>query len=312
MKIISHSADNDGMLSAFLVARKFGITDLNDIIMTDYGKGSDFINSHKIEKNEKVIICDFSFENGPDDMKKLMEITNDIIWIDHHESAIKKYGKFGDNIPGIRVIGTSAAMLTYIYFYILGDTEGCLTKDQWCKLHLDQNYCENLYKYAPLLVRYVHDHDVWRYEYGTNTELFNLGTFAEGIRSPLDPLWEELFTNKDKVDEIINNGSYIKKYRDVLGESAQRNGAFEYTIKDKRGLCMNMILGSSTWFGEKIKEYDFVCSFHYIGKDKIWEYSFYSDKDNGANCFELAQSINPKGGGHKNAAGCTSDKFIFK
>ena len=155
MKIISHSADADGKVSAFLVAKKFNITDMKDIIMTDYGKGSDFLS--KIEKDEKVIICDFSFENGPDDMKKLLEITKDVTWIDHHESSINKYGKFGEDIPGLRINGTAACMLTYIYFY-LSDYQD--NKEEWLR-SLDQKKCESLYKYAPLLVRYVHDNDVW-------------------------------------------------------------------------------------------------------------------------------------------------------
>lgn len=310
MKIISHSADADGRLSAFLVARKFGITDENDIIMTDYGKGSDFIK--RINKGEKVVICDFSFENGPDDMKKLMEITDDIIWIDHHESSIKKYSKFGDNIPGIRVVGTAACMLTYIYFYILSEEEGALTRDQWCKLHLDQKYCENLYKYAPLLVRYVHDNDVWRYDYGEKTEFFKLGLDSSNAISPLNPIWENLFTDVNQIDRLINIGISARKYRDSLASYIVNSEAFEYTIGGKHGLCMNMILGGSPWFGEKIKEYDFVCSFHYNGKQKQWEYSFYSDSEKGANCYKLAQSVDPKGGGHEHAAGCTSDKLIFK
>lgn len=305
MKIISHSADADGRVSAFLVAKKFNITDENDIIMTDYGKGSDFLS--KISKDEKVIICDFSFENGPEDMKKLLKITNDVTWIDHHESSIKKYGKFGDTIPGIRINGTAACMLTYIYFYLSNYMDN---SDEAMK-KLTQKDCGKYYKYAPLLVRYVHDNDVWRYEYGDNTEFFKLGLDAKNITSPLDPRWEQLFTDKNMIEEYIKTGSVCKKYRDSLGASAVGFGAFEYTIDGKKGLCMNMILGGSPWFGDKIKEYDFVCSFHY-GKDGIWEYSFYSDAERGANCYKLAQTVDPKGGGHEHAAGCSTKKFIFK
>lgn len=305
MKIISHSADADGKVSAFLVAKKFNITDMKDIIMTDYGKGSDFID--KIEKDEKVVICDFSFENGPDDMKKLMEKTKDIIWIDHHESSIKKYGKFGESIPGLRVNGTAACMLTYIYFYLSETTK---YPEEWLK-SLNQKECEAVYKYAPLLVRYVHDNDVWRYEYGEKTEWFKLGLDSESIMSPLDPMWDKLFRDKGAIELILSTGKICKKYRDSMGLCAVNSGAFEYEINGKKGLCMNMILGGSPWFGEKIKDYDFVCSFHYT-KDGIWEYNFYSDAEKGANCYEIAQSVDSKGGGHYHAAGCTTKKFIFK
>lgn len=306
MKIISHSADADGKVSAFLVAKKFNITDMNDIIMTDYGKGSDFLN--KIQKDEKVVICDFSFENGPDDMKKLLEITKDVIWIDHHISSIKKYGKFGESIPGLRVDGTAACMLTYIYFY-LSEYQAADEREEWLK-NIDQKKCESLYKFAPLLVRYVHDNDVWRYEYGEKTEWFKLGLDAECIQYPIDKRWDELFTSKHDIEEVLKVGQICKKYRDSMGECAVNSGAFEYEIDGKKGLCMNMILGGSPWFGNKVKEYDFICSFHY-NKDGLWEYSFYSDSEKGANCYKLAQSIDPKGGGHMHAAGCTTKKFIF-
>ena len=49
-----------------------------------------------------------------------------------------------------------------------------------------------------------------------------------------------------------------------------------------------------------------------IAKTKEWEYSFYCDASKDTSCFELAKSINPKGGGHKQAAGCVSKEFIFK
>ena len=117
MKVISHSADADGKLSAWLVANKFKLTDEKDFIMTDYGKHEDVFAT--IEKGEKVVICDFSFENKAEDMKRLQEITDDITWIDHHISSINEYGDYGKDIPGIRVNGTAACMLTYIYFYIL-------------------------------------------------------------------------------------------------------------------------------------------------------------------------------------------------
>ena len=69
------------------------------------------------------------------------------------------------------------------------------------------------------------------------------------------------------------------------------------------------VFGGSPWFSNKIKDYDFVCTFFYAGNNQ-WEYSFYSEKED-VECYKLAKSINPQGGGHKGAAGCITDKFIF-
>ena len=194
MKIISHSADMDGKLSAFLVAKKFDITNENDFIMTDYGKHDEWLS--KINKDEEVVICDFSFENKDNDMKKLYEITNKVIWIDHHESSINDYGDYGNNIPGIRVIGTAACMLTYIYFYIL---EKNIDWNNLKVYNLTQKECELLYDKAPLLVRLVHDYDVWRFQYGEDTEKFKLGLDSENIESPLDLRLKDLFYSENDI-----------------------------------------------------------------------------------------------------------------
>lgn len=302
MKIISHSADADGKLSAYLVAKKFDIKNEKDFIMMDYGKGIDFLS--KIKKGEKVVICDFSFENGPDDMKKLLEITDDVTWIDHHASAIEKYKNFGKDIKGLRVDGTAACMLTYIYFYIGEETIG-KTFDK-----VTQEDCEKLYQYAPIVVRYVHDNDVWRHEYD-GTEEFKLGLDCLNIQSPLDEKWDKLMTSRYVISNTLKMGEVCKKYRDSVSEIAINSGGFEFTIDGKHGYCMNMILGGSPWFLDKVKDYDFVCSFHYDGKNKQWKYNFYSDKERGCNCYKLAQFIDSKGGGHEHAAGCVSKKFIF-
>lgn len=299
MKVISHSADADGRLSAYLVAKKFGLDNESDFIMTDYGKNDDIFS--KIKKDEKVIICDFSLQNGVEDMKKLMKITKDIIWIDHHISSINDYGDFGKNIPGIRVNGTAACMLTYIYFFLY-DAKGVL--------NLTQEECEKLYSKAPLVVRLVHDNDVWRYDY-KETGKFKLGLDSLSIESPLDFRWNNLMNNESFINKLVDSGSYLERYRDSLGKYATKSYGFEYEINGLKGFCLNNVFGGSYWFGDIINDYDFVCSFLYMGQEKQWEYSFYSVKEN-VNCADIAKSVNPKGGGHKGAAGCVTKELIFK
>lgn len=299
MKVISHSADADGRLSAFLVANKFNIRNEDDFIMMDYGKNIDFLS--KIEKDEKVVICDFSFENGPDDMKKLLEITKDVTWIDHHISSINSYGEFGKDINGIRVNGTAACMLTYIYFYIYNG-EG--------KLDLTQEECEKLYSKAPKVVQLVHDNDVWRFQYGAETKHFKLGLDSRNITSPIDIEWSLLYKSIESVDKLVDIGSNCEAYRNSIANYACKEYGFEYEINGLKGFCLNNVFGGSPWFGKIIEKYDFVCAFLYMGNENKWEYSFYSEKDN-VDCSEIAKYIDSKGGGHKGAAGCTTEKFIF-
>lgn len=303
MKVISHSADADGILSAYLVARKFNLVSEDDFIMTDYGKHTDFLS--KISPGEKVVICDFGLENKVEDMNKLLEITKDVVWIDHHESTIKEYGEFGETIPGLRSVGTAACMLTYIYFYIFEDyyyyKKG--------KITLEEYQCQAFYNEAPQLVILVHDYDVWKFKY-EHTEAFKLGLDIQNITSPLDRRWDDLYEDENYIKNIIEQGKYVISYRNSIGKRACNNYGFECEINGKKGFALNNVFGGSPWFGDKIKEYDFVCSFFYIAESKQWEYSFYSVKED-VSCYELAKSVDSKGGGHKGAAGCVTDKFIF-
>lgn len=305
MKVISHSADADGRLSAFLIAKYYQLTDLNDFIMMDYGDGNNTWLS-KINQDEDVVICDFGFENKTEDMLKLLQITKNVIWIDHHESTIKDYGEMEKDIAGIRVNGTAACMLTYIYFYIIGAK---YPQNIGKRIEITQEEAERFYQYAPLLVRLVHDNDVWRYEYGDDTAQFKLGLDSENITSPLDIRWNNLLEDEEYVNKLIGIGKYLVKYRDSLGSFACDHYGFEIELCGKKGFALNNCMGGSPWFTDKIKKYDFVCSFLYIGNGK-WEYSFYSENPD-VSCFEIAQSLNLSGGGHKGAAGCTLDKFIF-
>ena len=308
MKVISHSADADGRLSAFLVAKKYKLVDLNDFIMMDYGDGNESWLS-RISPDEDVVICDFGFQHKTEDMKKLLEVTKNVIWIDHHESTINDYGEMEKEIPGLRVNGTAACMLTYIYFYILGEKDERIIGK---RIELSQETCEKLYSIAPLIVQYVHDNDVWRYDFGKKTECIKLALDAIGISSPLDPRWEDMFENKNNIiDEMISNGEKMISFRDSIGDNACKSYGFEVDLCGWHGFALNNTFGGSPWFGDRQKQYDFTCAFCYQPKTKTWEYSFYVDPSKDANAFKIAQSINPEGGGHKGAAGCISDKFIF-
>lgn len=293
MKCCFHS-DADGFCSAYWVRRRFCNNNPNpeDFIMVDYGHDIESIIDNKIKKDEKVIIVDFSLEL--DMMRKLLNKTKDVIWIDHHVSAIEKYKDFDVDIKGLRYNGVAGCMLTYCYFFEMKD--GAKEFDP-----------KSMTIKAPWMTKYIADHDVWTYEYKDETVHFKLGLDACGIINPCDKMWDELL-DIHKVRELIDNGTVIEKYRDAIGNRAVEMYSFEYEFDGHKTLCLNNVFGGSEWFGEKIKEYDIVCSFHNMN-NKLWEYSLYSTKDN-VDCSEICKKFG--GGGHKGAAGFTSDKFIFK
>src|SRR3989304_2254605 len=105
MKIFYHN-DMDGRCAAFWVNHTAQY--VADYIEMDYSKPFPI---ETIVKNEKVWILDYSID--PLVMSKLLEITENVIWIDHHITAIDNYKDFNVSVGGMRKNGIAACALTY-------------------------------------------------------------------------------------------------------------------------------------------------------------------------------------------------------
>ena len=293
MKVLHHT-DADGWCAAYWVSKRFNNNNPEDFIMIDYGIDIDWFS--KIKKDEKVIIVDFSIE--PDMMRKLLIRTKDVIWIDHHKSAIEKYNDFESEIPGLRYDGIAASVLSYCYFFEMKNG----------KLEFDP---KNMPIKAPWFTKYIGDHDVWRYEFGEETAHWKLGFDAMGTMLPTDKRWNDLY-DIEKVKDIISNGSVIEKYRDAMGKKACELYGFEYNFDEYKAFCLNNCFGGSEWFGDLINKYDLVCAFLYVAENDSWEYSLYTNKEY-VDVSKIASNYPDKlsGGGHKKAAGIQTKKFIF-
>lgn len=85
----THSADFDGMCSAALLKKYFNSQ--IEIHPINYGdkelkNTSAFLDAFNL-KGRDVYVCDFSF--NPSLFKKIIDLSNQTIWLDHHVSAIK-------------------------------------------------------------------------------------------------------------------------------------------------------------------------------------------------------------------------------
>lgn len=289
MKVFHHS-DADGKGAAYWVSKKFNLTDPKDFIMVDYGRETDF---SVIDKDEVVYIVDFSFE--PDVLRKeILSRTKNVVWIDHHQSAIAKYENFDQAIKGIRISGVSGCELTWWYLF----DDGVNKEPNLKKIK------EDVHK-APWFTKYIGDYDVWEYKYKDETEYFSLGFAALGEMQPLDKEWDKLH-DIEEVRMIISSGEIIKAYRESLAERMLENG-FEYNIDGHTIFCLNNILGGSKWFLDEINKYDAVCAFHYMGNG-LWEYSLYSEKID-TTTLDFYKGRHTEG--HAGASGIEIDRFIF-
>lgn len=125
--IYHHSADLDGLCSGAIaeMAMKDKAKEQPEFNVPVTMVGIDYPLSTEIEEKVMreanralVIILDFCF--SPATMRKLKDIAESLIWIDHHDSSILGVGKemtVLNAIPGKQMVGKAACELAWEYFY---------------------------------------------------------------------------------------------------------------------------------------------------------------------------------------------------
>lgn len=306
MKCIYHN-DPDGRLSAFWV-KKLAFKGGRDqpcawkAIPIDYKDAFPF---DEIEQNEAVYIVDFSI--SPDDMAKLLGITSDVTWIDHHKTAIEAYDGFEGAIAGLRDTRYAGCVLTYVYLTFLKPHPGAKFDPDAV---LDQ---------VPLWTMLVGDYDAWRWDYGERTQYFFSGLMMEDTGP--DGIWNELLEhdgyqdfrrgpNADSgttlcVSRIEEAGEIIEKYRKQVASEFIDAWGFESTLDGHSVLVCNQGRPGSHFFGDAVKKYDIVAGFVWDGQQYI--VSIYSET---VDVSEVAKKFG--GGGHKGASGFRSAEMPFR
>lgn len=278
---IYHEADLDGVMSAAIVKRYSKEKGESiDLIPYNYGKEIPDVN-----KYDKVFVVDVSF--GKRTMFLFMEWREkgiDVVWIDHHKSAIDEAGLDASIIKGKRRVGAAACELTWEYLF--DDIR------------------------APMIVQLLGAYDVWdhdRFEW-SDTLAFQYGMRGHVGLNPkvaLD-LLERLYddkTNENKFVEImIENGKIIIEY--IYEKNKGEIGMFSFVaeIAGHKAVCMNTTEFNSTTF-ESIYDpniHDMMMPFCWNGR--FFRCSLYTTKKD-LDCSAVARSVSPGGGGHKQAAG---------
>jgi hypothetical protein len=118
-----HSADLDGHCSGAIVRRWCEIEGHTYLPHgVNYGKTVDWLIGG--EEDSAAVIVDFTPEGGRtltsrDILEKMSLCYSEVIWIDHHETAINAVGD--KQFQGIRKVGTAACILTWNYFFKQAD-----------------------------------------------------------------------------------------------------------------------------------------------------------------------------------------------
>lgn len=262
----------------------------SDFIKINYGMEFPF---DQIEKGERVYIVDYSIE--PDEMRALLKITSDVIWIDHHKTAIEKYKDFEANIPGIRYDGIAGCMLTWIYLF----TD--------YKKHLGDDLSEYVDSCPYDWLKYIADQDVWKFVYGDKTRYFCDRFNSLDHNEPYDYFFRKLCFDHSLTDELIYEGEIINEYKKNYFARMIKSKAFKLDLPIRPGseakyniLALNAAPGfaNSAAFDSVINRDQYVAFLIFGIKDDRVNCTLYSDK---IDCSEIAKNYG--GGGHKGAAG---------
>jgi oligoribonuclease NrnB/cAMP/cGMP phosphodiesterase (DHH superfamily) len=277
----------DGKCSAAIVYKFYK---QGTYIEMDYTKNFPF---DTIEKDELIVIVDFMLDKV-ENFDKLLTITNNIIWIDHHKSSIEKYKDIA--IQGERKSGTAACVLTWEYFY--GEDK------------------------LPRIIEMLGDYDIWDFsKHGEDLnklqagiKLFNSEPTNENWNTWLNTTIEtnEMFQidfHNDDLELLLNLGETALKFRTKQYEEYIKHWGFWTKFEGYKAIACNSGFSSSFLFDSIKEDYDIMLSFNFNGEQ--WAVSIYSRKSD-IDCSDIAKKYG--GGGHKGAAGfqCKELPFIPK
>ena len=288
--IVFHHNDNDGRCAAAIVSKWH--TERAKTLKVDDPKAQiSFVEMdyrmeppiHLIDKYAEVVIVDFSFK--PEAMKKVFEITPHVTWCDHHATAKAYEEQYGRPVEGYRDFtdkGLSGCECTWRHFF----------PDD----------------YMPPAIVTLGDYDSWRMKQRPTCLEFNEGLKLTDT-NPWSWVWEYLLSDPEDEGatfmQIVESGRLAMKYRDMYCEGLKESYGYTTMIDGHLAFALNVSRFGSQAFGNLTKKYP-VC-IAYIHDGRRYEVSLYSDM--GVDVSEIAKKFG--GGGHKGAAGFTSDHIVW-
>lgn len=287
--LIMYHNDMDGKCAAFLV--RWWLVNHEETpeeIVYEPCQYEKALNWEKILEAERIWILDFSVE--PEDMTRIIhESTENIVWIDHHESAIRKYQGYrwlsrdqterGDyEIKGTRQSGISGCELT---FHLL-----------W------QNRLE-----TPRFVRLIGDRDTWSWAFDETAP------FCSGLNcydtDPWASDWSRIWGH---TQDVVEKGHVVEAYRDHFEFDTIKSLGFPVKFHDHDCFAVNGRF-DATRMKKVAPEAEIWITFYYAhGK---WAVRLFSDTVNVKHIAEQYEYAGRRGGGHRGAAGfpCANQPF---
>lgn len=276
--IIYHAHCNDGFGAAWAAWK--ALKDNGPVILHSavYGKEPPY---ELIDEDVVVHIVDFSY--APDTMITICQAANNVVWLDHHKTAIDAWSQYGaagteypDNLYAKLDINYSGAMLAWNYY------------------HPD--------KQPPRIIEHINDRDLWLFKLkDTKAIHLNLNTLPKDI-----DVWDALIANTNQsgfeFNKFVAAGEAIQRYNDQLIQNILATNKVEAFIDGVRGLACNCPGALASDLGHLLANESGTYGLTWEENNKAAEKC--SLRSNGDfDVSAIAKSFG--GGGHKNAAGFT-------
>lgn len=279
-----HSADLDGKCSAAIVS--YFLEGNVNLYGINYGQDFPW---DLVNETTDVYMVDFCLQPF-EDMVRLRNSCRNLIWIDHHYTAIQaaKTEQFCCN--GLLEDGTGACELTWLYMSALADE------------------CDIDDVAVPFAVELLSCYDVWKWQDVHNALEFQYGMRAQD-NEPESDIWLELFDANphdhfELVDELVVIGASVLRYQQKQDAACIKSGAFRTEMAGMPVLACNSMPAGSALFDsiwpEHRDEVDAMLVFGWKGSHGMWSVSLYTDKE-GVDVSQIAKRYG--GGGHRQAAG---------
>lgn len=214
----------------------------------------------------------------PDCVRTLLSRFCEVVWIDHHESAMHVYDEIEKTPLFRRRFATSIA--------------AC--ESAW-------RFCTTGGVSGPKAIALINERDLKGPGASARANLFHLALLAEDT-SPESSLWDMLLWGMDTgaaVEEYIDKGEAIFYYENAQNLRRAESFAFPTSLDGHTVVAMNHSLAGSEALDSRKDSAQILCLFAFNGR--VWRISLYSDTvDVGA----IAKGLG--GGGHRGAAGFTA------
>jgi uncharacterized protein len=262
-----HRSDLDGKCSGHIVSRFVPEVELLGV---EYG---DDLPWDQFE-GRTIYLVDFSLQPWSE-MERLAKVSEHLIWIDHHKSAIEEYDRSGLHLDSRLEMEKAACELCWYYF-----SSDPIPRAVW------------------LLGRY----DIWQLNADDLVLPFQMGMRLD-TWAPDDSRWDVFFGTEpeEEIYSIAKDGDVVLKYQTNTNRRIMSK-AFVHQWQDLCFLVVNADGINSQAFESRFdsEHHHAVMSFFYDGNQRKWTVSMYSP-DQSRDLSVLAKKMG--GGGHASACG---------